>query len=51
MLWGFKIEGATKGLVALLLIVALMLAIPPLWSYISHLELFNYMSGLTQVFK
>ncbi|MEM7821164.1 MAG: rhomboid family intramembrane serine protease [Candidatus Aenigmatarchaeota archaeon] len=50
MLTGFKIEGARRGFLVLLLIFALLLIIPLIWSLLSGLEIFNWVAILSRVF-
>lgn len=50
MATGFKIEGAKRGLLVLLLLAGLLLLIPLLWGLFSGLELFNWVGLLSKAF-
>lgn len=50
MLAGFKIEGAKRGFLVLLLIFVLLLIIPLIWGLFSGLEVFNWVGILGKAF-
>lgn len=50
ILFGFKAEGAKRGFLVLMLLVALFLIIPLLWSMLSGLEMFNWINVFGQAF-
>lgn len=51
MVFGFKQEGRKKGMLILLLIIALMVLLPMFWYLFSFLEQTNYLSLMSQVFS
>ena len=50
MLVGFKVDGSKRGFIVLLIIAALLIAIPLLWGLFSGLEMFNWVNVLGQAF-
>lgn len=48
MLTGFKIEGAKRGFMVLLIIFALLLLIPLIWGLLAGLEMFNWVAVLSR---
>lgn len=51
MFFGFKEEGSKKGFTVLLFLLILLIAIPFIWIIFQYLEIFNYITILTKVFK
>jgi len=51
MLFGFQEEGSKKSLRLLLIILALLIIVPLVWFLFQNLELLNYTSLLSQIFK
>lgn len=49
MFFGFKEESRKKGLLVLVLIIAILIAIPFLWFLLSYLELANYITFISQI--
>jgi len=51
MFFGFRQEGSRKGLIILLFLILLLILTPFLFIIFSYLELFNYVTILSQIFK
>lgn len=51
LMFGFKEEGWKKGLLALVLIFIVLAALPLVWSLLQYLEITNYISYISQIFK
>jgi membrane associated rhomboid family serine protease len=50
-LFGFREEGAKRGILVLVMIILLLVLIPVLWGALQYLEIFNYISAFTGIFK
>jgi len=51
MFFGFKQEGSRKGLIILLFLLLLLVATPFLYMIFEYLEIFNYITVITEMFK
>jgi len=51
MFFGFKEERSRKGFVILLFLLILLIAVPFIWIIFQYLEIFNYITILTKIFK
>ena len=51
ILWGFKQEGRKRSLIVLIAILAILIVIPFVWDFLRYLEITNYTSLLSKVFK
>ncbi|MDD5416598.1 MAG: rhomboid family intramembrane serine protease [Candidatus Aenigmarchaeota archaeon] len=51
ILFGFKQEGKEKSIKVLVLILAVLILIPLVWEFIRYLELANYATFISNVFK
>jgi len=51
MFFGFREEGSKKGFIILLLLLALLVLTPILWTLLKYIEIFNYTAILSKFFK
>jgi hypothetical protein len=51
MFFGFREERSKKGLIAILLLLALIILVPFLWILFTELESFSYVNIITELFK
>jgi hypothetical protein len=51
MLFGFREKGSRKGLIILLILLAILVLTPLLGILLKYLEIFNYISVLSNFFK
>jgi membrane associated rhomboid family serine protease len=51
MLFGFREEGSRKGFIILLFLLLLLITTPFLWMIFKYLEVFNYVTVLSKIFK
>lgn len=51
MFFGFREERSKKGLIAILILLALLILVPFLWILFAELESFSYVNIITELFK
>lgn len=51
MFFGFREEGSKKGFIILIFLLILLITVPFLWTIFNYLEIFNYVSVLSNFFK
>lgn len=51
MYFGFKEEGSKKGFIILIFLLIILIAVPFLWIIFNYLEIFNYVSVISNFFK
>ena len=49
MIFGFREEGTKRGILILVLIIALMIILPLFWYLLNYLEFFNYASKISEI--